>query len=249
MNQHGTDYRAAIYPDYTQVAGGAAAFDRAAADRWAPCLDYYLRGWLPGRRDGRIVDLGCGDGRLLYLLSKRGYGHLTGVDVSESQTRVARQVAHPVLTMDAVEWLSRCAEPLDLLLAIDLIEHLTKSEALEFIALCASRLRPGGRLILQTPNAASPFVGAVRHGDITHEQCFTPSLLTALLEREGLTRVETREACPVPWTYSFPSTVRYGCWRIVRGAFALLNLVETGSAGGGVLTRVFLASAVKPDLA
>ena len=247
MSLHGTEYRAAAYRDYPQLAGGAATFDREAADRWAPCLDHYLRGWLPERRDARIADLGCGDGRLLYLLSKRGYGNLTGVDVSEAQTRIARQVADPVLTMDAADWLRECDEPLDLVLAIDLVEHLTRNEALEFLDLCAARLRPGGRLILQTPNGQSPFAGAVRHGDITHEQCFTPSLLAALLERAGLTGVETREAGPVPRGYSFRSTLRYGCWRIVRGAFALVNLVETGKTGDAVLTRVFLASAVKPD--
>ena len=247
MNRDGTDYRDAIYRDYPQLAGGAATFDCEAADRWAPCLDYYLRGWLPERRDARIADLGCGDGRLLYLLSKRGYGNLTGVDVSEAQTRIAQQVVDPVLTMNALEWLREGDEPLDLLLAIDFVEHLTKSEALEFLDLCASRLRPGGRLILQTPNGESPFAGAVRHGDITHEQCFTPPLLAALLERAGFHRVETREAGPVPRGYSFRSTLRYGCWRIVRGAFALVNLVETGNTGDGVLTRVFLASAVKPE--
>ena len=247
MGGHETDYRAAIYRDYARVVQGkGAAFDRAAADRWAPCLDHYLRGWLPGDRDANVVDLGCGDGRLLYLLSRKGYRKLTGVDASESRTAMARQVVDSVENMDVLHYLRSCAAEIDLLLAIDLIEHLNKGEALELIALCASHLRPGGRLIIQTPNAASPFFGAVRYGDYTHEQAFTPSSLAALLTRAGLVRVEPREAGPVPWRYSARSTVRYGCWRIARLALALVNLIETGSAGSGILSRVFLVSAVKP---
>ena len=248
MGGRETDYRAAIYRDYARIVQGkGSAFDRAAADRWAPCLDYYLRGWLPGDRDANVVDLGCGDGRFLYLLSKKAYRNLTGVDASESQTAIARQVVDSVENMDALRYLRGCAGEIHLLLAIDLLEHLNKGEALEFIALCASRLRPGGRLIIQTPNAASPFFGAVRYGDYTHEQAFTPSSLAALLTRAGLVRVETREAGPVPWRYTARSTVRYCCWRIVRLALALVNLVETGSGGGGILSRVFLVSAVKPE--
>ena len=139
------------------------------------------------------------------------------------------------------------AAPPALLLAIDLIEHLDKHEALAFIARCADRLAPGGRLVVQTPNAASPFFGAVRYGDYTHEQAFTPASLSALLTRAGLTGVETREAGPVPWGYSTRSTVRYCGWRIVRAALALVNLAETRGSGGGIWSRVFLASAIKPD--
>ena len=248
MDRHETDYRAEIYRDYARVVHGkGAAFDRRAADRWEPCLNYYLRGWLPAHRDAEVVDLGCGDGRLLYLLSKRGYRNLMGVDASESQTAIARQVVGSVRTMDALDYLRRSAGTADLLLAIDVVEHLTRNEALDFISLCASRLRPGGRLILQTPNAASPFFGAVRYGDVTHEQCFTPGSLSALLTRAGLTGIEAREAGPVPWRYSLRSTVRYGCWRIIRCAFALVNLIETGDADPGILSRVFLVSAIKPE--
>ena len=243
-----TDYRDEIYRDYAQsVQGKGATFDRREVDRWEPCLAYYLRGWLPARRDARVVDLGCGDGRTLYLLSKRGYADLTGVDASESQTAIARQVLDRVRTEDALGWLRRDSEPVDLLLAMDVVEHLTRGESLEFLALCASRLRPGGRLVLQTPNAASPFFGAVRYGDITHEQCFTPESLGALLLRAGLTGVEAREAGPVPWGYSLASTLRYGAWRLVRTLFALVNLIETGGACPQALSRVFLISAVKPD--
>ena len=221
------------------------AFDYAAADRWEPCLRHYLRGWLPHTRNAGIVDLGCGDGKVLYLLQKRGYSRLVGVDLSSSRCAVARQVTDQVETLDVISYLRRGGEPVDLLLALDLIEHLPRSATPEFLDLCARRLRPGGRIVLRTPNAVSPFFGQVRYDDLTHEQCFTPASLTALLAGAGLDRVEIRESDPIPHGYSVRSSMRHCCWRLLRLALAAANLVETGSVGGGVWTRVFYASAVR----
>ena len=225
---------------------GGAKFDYAAADRWAPSLWYGLRGWLPRGPDAAIVDLGCGDGTALYLLAKRGYRRLAGIDLSPSRTATARQVVDSVETLDVIAYLRRGGEPVDLLLALDLVEHLPGSAAREFVELCARRLRPGGRIVLRTPNAVSPFFGQVRYDDLTHEQCFTPASLAALLEGAGLAGVELRESGPVPRGYSALSTLRYCCWRLVRLGFAAVNLVETGGAGCGVWSRVFYISAVKP---
>ena len=52
---------------------------------------------------------------------------------------------------------------------------------------------------------------------------------------------------PEPPISCSPATSSSGCWRIIRCAFALVNLIETGDAGPGILSRVFLVSAVKPE--
>ena len=222
------------------------AFDREAADRWEPCLKYYLRGWLPVSLGAGIVDLGCGDGKVLYLLKKLGYRRLAGVDLSSSKSAVARQVIDAVETIDVVTYLRHSGESLDLVLALDLIEHLPRSETSEFLDLCVRRLRPNGRIVLRTPNGISPFFGQVRYDDPTHEQCFTPASLASLLADAGFSCVEVRESHPVPRGYSVRSSLRYVCWRLVRLVFAAINLVETGGVGRGVWSRVFYVSAVKP---
>ena len=55
----------------------------------------------------------------------------------------------------------------DLVTGLDIVEHFTKDEVLDFLDACREALRPGGRLVLQTPNGESPFGGAVRYGDFT----------------------------------------------------------------------------------
>jgi hypothetical protein len=64
------------------------------------------------------------------------------------------------------------------------------------------------------------------------------------MELSGLQSFEAREQGPVP--VSLLSGVRWGLWRLSRLGPLFYNLVETGSAGSGVLTRVFIASAVRP---
>src|SRR5262249_48715113 len=159
------------------------------------------------------------------------------------QGAVARRHAPDVECGDVLEFLRKRPGQFDLLTGIDIVEHFTKDEVLDFLDACHAALRPGGRLVLQTPNGESPFAGAVRYGDFTHETCFTPTLLRQLLELAGFAQVECRETGPIP--PGAASLVRVVLWRAIRALLRIWNLAETGGAGSGVLTRVFLASAVR----
>ncbi len=219
-------------------------FDAAAADRWGRAYTWYLRRWLPDRRDAAIADLACGQGRLLYRLKLRGYTNLSGVDIAPDQVALARQIVPAVEQADVLEWLALHPERFDCLVGLDIVEHFTREEALRFLELCWTALKPGGRLILQTPNADSPFGLQIRYGDITHEWAYNVNALTRLLRRAGFTAIEPREQGPVPWGYSVASTARFVLWRAIRAGLQLWNLAETG-ARLPVLTRVFLISALK----
>jgi 2-polyprenyl-3-methyl-5-hydroxy-6-metoxy-1,4-benzoquinol methylase len=73
----------------------------------------------------------------------------------------------------------------DVVLAFDVFEHLTRPELLDASREIERILKPGGVLLLHLPNGASPYCGAVRWGDITHEQAFTRSSLTQVLTPLG----------------------------------------------------------------
>lgn len=239
------EHREKLYDGYAKsFKGGIEVFDKEAANRWSPCLQYYLRCWLPLDRGEEIIDLGCGDGRIIYLLGALGYTNVEGVDLSESQIKIAEQISDNVVKAEVLAYLRDHPKKYDCILAFDLIEHLSKSEALDFLDLCQSRLNTGGRLILQTPNASSPFFGDVRYGDFTHETCFTPRLLSQLLVRAGFSETEVRETGPVARGYSAASTIRYFIWSIIRKLLSLYQIIETGGAGEKIYTRVFLVSAV-----
>lgn len=237
-------YRDRVFERYASVfKAGTAGAPTSEIDRWGDAYAVYLSGWLPESRDAAIADVACGPGWLLRFFARRGYGHVAGVDRSAEQVALARSHAPGVECGDVVDFLRKRSGCFDLVTGIDIVEHFTKDEALDFLDACYGALRPGGRLVLQTPNADSPFVGAVRYGDFTHETCFTPTLLRQLLELAGFAEVECREAGPI--ARGAKSLVRAALWRLIRAGLRLWNLAETGSGGSGVLTRVFLASGVR----
>jgi 2-polyprenyl-3-methyl-5-hydroxy-6-metoxy-1,4-benzoquinol methylase len=239
-------YRQKIYDHYaTAFQGASLTFDEAAARKWARAYAYYLRGWLPSDSAAAICDLACGSGRLLYFLKTAGYTSLFGVDISPEQVHLARQVTPSVDEGDILEYLQSRPSSFDLLTAMDIIEHFDKDEVFEFLELCYRSLRPGGRLMLQTPNAASLWAGSIRYGDYTHEQAFTPPLLHRILEMSGFAGCEAREQGPIPFGYSATSTARYCLWQGIRAGLALWDLAETGGRSQHVLTRVFISSCVR----
>ncbi len=237
--------REAIFASYGRdFQDTSERFDAPAAERWGKAYAWYLRGWLPPRQDAAIADLACGAGRLLHWLKTCGYTNLTGVDISPDQVASARQVVPIVDQADLLDWLAERKALFDCLIGLDIIEHFTREEALRFLELCFGALKPGGRLILQTPNADSPFGLQHRYNDMTHEWAYNMNQLTRLLRRAGFTAIEPREQGPVPWGYSLASTARFVIWRVIRAGLQLWNLAETG-ARLPVLTRVFLVKADK----
>jgi SAM-dependent methyltransferase len=221
------------------------SFDQNGSLRWGKSYRHYLKGWLPLDPDAEIVELACGSGRLLHFFKGAGYGRLTGVDISPDQVALSRQVTPNVVQSDVLTFLANHKEQFDLVIALDIIEHLQKPEVLSFLDLCFAALKPCGRLVLQTPNAESPWGSTHRYNDLTHEVCFNPNALFRLLRLVGFSSIEARETGPVPFGYSLISSARSVAWAAIRLGMMLWNLAETGDRGSGIFTRVFLISGVK----
>ena len=239
------EYRERIYETYVSRGDSVAlSFDRTATARRARYLKPLLRGWLPESKSSDICDLASGGGEVLFALRSYGYQGLSGVDVSTEQVSSAQQEFGSAVSQgDVVEHLASRPGAYDLLLAMDVIEHRDKEEVLPFLDACHTSLRPGGRLVLQTPNAESPYALGVRYGDLTDELAFTPDSLARVLQASSLSEIEVRECGPRP--LGMASLLRTIAWKFVRAGVRLRNRIETGSPGGGVHTRVFLSSGTR----
>ncbi|AJY43872.1 methyltransferase domain-containing protein [Burkholderia humptydooensis] len=239
-----SSYRTRIYAHYASVFQDAnATFDADAAWRWGRGYRHYLRGWLPDSQEARVLDMACGGGKLLYFFKRMGYRKVCGVDTSPEQVRLSRQVTADVMQEDVLDFLEDRPQSYDLVTGLDIVEHLHKPEVLRLLDTCHAALKPGGRLVLQTPNADSPWGASSRYGDFTHELGFNPNSLSRLLALSGFCNIEVRETGPILIGHGVLSSVRYFIWQAIRAALILWNLAETGDAGSGVFTRVFLISA------
>jgi len=240
------DYRQRIYEKYASCFQDTdATFDVTAAERWGRAYDTYLKDWLPARKDMAILEVACGNGRLLHFFKKRGYVNLTGVDISMEQVRLAKQVLENVVEANLLNFLDSTEKKYDVVIGLDIIEHFHKDEVLHFLESSYKVLKPDGRIILQTVNGDSPWSSSIHYSDFTHELCLSPNSLTQLLRSCGFDRIEAREQGAIPWGYSLTSSARYLLWRLIRLGLKIYNFAETGCAGCGIFTRVFTISGCK----
>lgn len=240
------NYRKAIYDNYARDFTNASnALDEPAADRWMKSYRHYLRGWLPEDKNSSILDAACGSGRCLNFLKHAGYQNVIGIDISPDQVQLAAQITPNVHKANVLEWLIGKIDCFDLIIGLDIIEHLEKQEVLDFLSLLDSALKSNGRVILQTPNCESVFGSMIRYNDFTHEVGFTPLSLSRLMKITGFTGIECREIGPIGSGYSLRSTLRFPIWQLIRFLLKIYNLAETGSIGSNIYSRVFILSAIK----
>jgi SAM-dependent methyltransferase len=236
----GGSYRDRVYAEYNRQRPPA---ELALGSR-APYLRWVIARCFPPDRAARVIDVGCGDGTLLYFLREAGYVNCYGVDVAPPQVAAAQGLGLDVRRGDLMQALQSAeSESYDVVAAFDVIEHLTKPELLRFADEVHRVLRTGGRWVIHCPNGDSPFFAAVRYGDWTHEQAFTASSLSQLARVTGFTGLACYEDKIV--AHGFKSWLRGVLWAAARAAIRALSVIETGEARSEVFTRNILAVAVK----
>ena len=131
-------------------------------------------------------------GTLVKRLGEWGYRTVIGVDTSSEQVARAGELGVAnVIEADLFTFLADNPSSFDIVLAIDVLEHLTKAEVLEALAGIRRALRGRGVLIVRVPNAQSPFSGRFRYGDFTHQTSFTQHSIRQVLLASGFSEVST----------------------------------------------------------
>lgn len=133
-----------------------------------------------------VLDVGCGRGEVLAALAARGVEGI-GVDLDAGMVAEAKAAGVDARQGDALAFLAE-AEPASFgaVIAIQVAEHLSLGALLALVELAHAKLRPGGHLVLETPNPASLIVlGNSYLLDPTHVRPLHPSLLSFLVERAG----------------------------------------------------------------
>ena len=164
------EYRCKIYPKYTsQNVASYLNLSESEYVHWGAATSSYIYGWLPSNKKAQCLDVACGAGHTIHLLKTNGFNDITGIDICPEQVLTSKKIWSNVFEANAIDYLKQHSESFDLITGFDIIEHFTKNELFEFLEGVYGALRPGGILILQTPNADSQFGLTLRYGDITHE--------------------------------------------------------------------------------
>lgn len=144
-----------------------------------------------GSEAAPILDIGCGRGEWLELLAEHGR-RANGIDINEGMLAECRSRGLEVQAADACTHLAALpAGSLGAITAIHVVEHLRFAELVQLVDQCLRALRPGGVLILETPNPENLQVGACNfYMDPTHGNPLPPLLLDYLVQSRGFARSE-----------------------------------------------------------
>lgn len=140
-----------------------------------------------------VLDVGCGKGELVSALSSAGIA-ATGIDLDAAMVDEAQALGLDVHVADLNTFLEQQApRSLGAIISTQVVEHLQVSDLVRFLDLSASRLRPGGVFIAETPNPASLIVlGTHFILDPTHVRPIHPALMVYLCECSGFHSVELK---------------------------------------------------------
>ncbi len=164
----------------------------------------------------RIADIGCGGGLITEPLCRLG-AQVTGIDAGEENIRIAGQHAEKQglkirYLNTTAESLAAKGETFDVVLALEIIEHVANPEL--FLKSCAALVRPGGMLILSTLNRTpkSFLLGIVAAEHIlrwlpagTHDwkKFMKPGEIAMLLEKYGMATTDVSGLVFHPLTGNF----------------------------------------------
>ena len=151
----------------------------------------FVKPLLDQHRLAKVLDLGCGRGEWLELMRETGF-EVEGIDLDAGMLQACAPLDLPVVQGDAIDFLKKKeAASHSVISAFHVAEHISFERLTELTAEALRVLKPGGMLILETPNPENLVVATSSfYLDPTHERPIPPQLLAFLPEHKGFKRTK-----------------------------------------------------------
>lgn len=116
------------------------------------CYQLHLVERVRAMQPQSLLEVGCGDGRFVGMLDE--VERRVGVDLSEPAIRFARAF-HPSVDFRNGP-MSTLREVFDVVVAIEVLEHVPDEEINSFLYSLAERVSPSGRILISVPSEVVP---------------------------------------------------------------------------------------------
>jgi len=101
-----------------------------------------------------VLEVGCGDGRVIGMIPS--HIRRVGVDLAERAIRFAKAF-HDEIDFHATD-ASALSETFDVVLAVEVLEHIPDKKVSSFFRTLSERTRPGGTVVVTVPTVVKPMI-------------------------------------------------------------------------------------------
>ncbi len=155
-------------------------------DRMVVQAAHEYAGLLPNDKGAAILDIGFGRGWFLAACIKLGYTRLAGADFGIKNKAHVREWSPAAVALYEIEsnigdFLAGHKEEYDFIHMSHVVEHIPKYSLLYIVDSLYWALKPGGILLLRTPNMEGPCANSSFYVTLAHEYGFSGSNLCSLL--------------------------------------------------------------------
>jgi O-antigen chain-terminating methyltransferase len=161
------------------------------------------------------VDLGCGRGEFLEYISALGFS-AKGIDLDEGMLAACNELGLATEKGDLLSYIrSLDQESVVLVTAFHVVEHIAFDDLRVLVNEALRVLKPGGLLIMETPNPENIVVGTrTFYLDPTHHQPIPAELLSFVAEHSGFERAKT---VGLQEPHGISSKTDVGLWDVFSG--------------------------------
>ncbi len=189
---------ATLYAEFTDRFRGPASEVTAKLAGYLPDVRRLVGSAVgAGAACAGVVDVGSGRGEWLALLRDEGIA-ASGVDANPTFAEAGRARGLDLVQGDAVAHLRGLPpDSVHMVTAFHIIDHLDVEQLLALLAAARHALRPGGCVLLETPNPSNLRMAACDfYNDPTHRSPLPAALTEYLVSASGFSEVEVRPLHP-----------------------------------------------------
>jgi 2-polyprenyl-3-methyl-5-hydroxy-6-metoxy-1,4-benzoquinol methylase len=205
---------------------------------------------LPSDKKSTILDIGFGGGWFLGACLKLGYTNLSGAEFGIENKRHVADWRKGTITLHQIEtdigtFLSHHPEQYDFIHMSHVIEHIPKYSLFWIVDALYQAMKPGGVLLLRTPNMEGPTPTSSLYVTLAHEYGFCGGNLQSLLDICCFDDIQFHDVRPVH------PTVRQRVGALLRWPYLQENRLRHRLFGvntGGQFGTELMVSARRGDL-
>lgn len=235
-----------FYKNYTTTSVLTGVDEKKFTEWSHQYFKTYILPHIPQNKDCKILEIGCGYGRYTTLLTNiLKYKEVIGIDISEEQIEFAKKnyKLDNVFKEDAVSYLKLKSSKYDVVILMDVLEHLELAYSIELLEKINQALSPSGKLIIQVPNGLSP-LKPIFYGDVTHVRAFSVNSMSQILRMGGFNHFKNFSLPPM--VHGIKSLLHRIIWSSVINPFIYLFItLSHGSPVGGIYSSNLLTVVYK----